>query len=177
MHYFVISTNNIPVLHFVLSHVIRSKTTNKFVTLLRKQLLDVIRLLTPGNLFSVTFSVNYDERYSDLEKSIYLPSPNIGGFSKETLKYEDCCNAKTGEFVRLHPCAQLGKKQVKNQIQYHYNRLFSSFFLPPSKWGVVDKWNRFSWNENANKAYFYSKGFTPLYYFKRQKETPKWPLC
>ncbi len=78
----------------------------------------------------MTFPVTCDERYSDLEKSIYLPSPNIGGFSKETRKYEDSYNAKTEEFVRLHPCAQLGTKQVKNHIQRRHVRPFSIFFLP-----------------------------------------------
>ncbi|XP_078360877.1 putative ATP-dependent RNA helicase DDX60 [Oculina patagonica] len=55
-----------------------------------------------------------DERYSDLEKSIYLPSPSIGGFSEETGKYENIHGVKnTDEFVRLHPCAQLGIKQLR----------------------------------------------------------------
>ena len=55
------------------------------------------------------------ERYSDLEKSIYLPSPKNGGFSKKTFMYEDGYDVtKTEEFVSLHPCAQLGAKQVGN---------------------------------------------------------------
>ncbi|KAJ7386935.1 putative ATP-dependent RNA helicase ddx60 [Desmophyllum pertusum] len=33
--------------------------------------------------------VTCDERYSDLEKSIYLPSPNNGGFSKKTMKIRE----------------------------------------------------------------------------------------
>ncbi|CAH3109024.1 unnamed protein product [Pocillopora meandrina] len=46
--------------------------------------------------------VKFEERYSDLEKSIFLPSPN----NEEHHVYSD------EEFVRLHPCAQLGYKQL-----------------------------------------------------------------
>ncbi|XP_015768450.1 PREDICTED: probable ATP-dependent RNA helicase DDX60 [Acropora digitifera] len=57
--------------------------------------------------------VTCEERYSDLEKSVYLPSPINGGFSKETFTYEKKYELKnSGEFVRLHPCAQLGPKQL-----------------------------------------------------------------
>ena len=57
--------------------------------------------------------VTCEERYSDLEKSIYLPSPSNGGFSKPTRKYEKKYDVQsTDEFVRLHPCAQLVTKQV-----------------------------------------------------------------
>ena len=57
--------------------------------------------------------VTCEERYSDLEKSIYLPSPSNGGFSKRTWKYEKEYDVQcTDEFVRLHPCAQLVTKQV-----------------------------------------------------------------
>ncbi|KAK2572326.1 putative ATP-dependent RNA helicase DDX60 [Acropora cervicornis] len=57
--------------------------------------------------------VTCEERYSDLEKSVYLPSPINGGFSKETYAYEEKYELKnSGEFVRLHPCAQLGPKQL-----------------------------------------------------------------
>lgn len=57
--------------------------------------------------------VTCEERYSDLEKSVYLPSPINGGFSKETYTYEKNYELKnSGEFVRLHPCAQLGPKQL-----------------------------------------------------------------
>ena len=57
--------------------------------------------------------VTCEERYSDLEKSIYLPSPSNGGFSKPTRKYEKQYDVQsTDEFVRLHPCAQLVTKQV-----------------------------------------------------------------
>jgi len=45
---------------------------------------------------------------------MYLPSPCHGGFSEETEKYEGSYDVKnTEEFVRLHPCAQLGPKQVR----------------------------------------------------------------
>ncbi|PFX17720.1 putative ATP-dependent RNA helicase DDX60 [Stylophora pistillata] len=47
--------------------------------------------------------VKFEERYSDLEKSIYLPNP------KE--KQGSDVNSDK-EFVRLHPCAQLGYKQL-----------------------------------------------------------------
>ena len=48
---------------------------------------------------------------------MYLPSPSNGGFSEETRKYEGSYDVKgTGEFVRLHPCAQLGAKQVSNYV-------------------------------------------------------------
>ncbi|KAM7424845.1 putative ATP-dependent RNA helicase ddx60 [Porites harrisoni] len=58
--------------------------------------------------------VTCEERYSDLEKSIYLPSPSNGGFSKRTRKYEKEYDVQsTDEFVRLHPCAQLVTKQLK----------------------------------------------------------------
>ncbi|KAK2572321.1 putative ATP-dependent RNA helicase DDX60 [Acropora cervicornis] len=57
--------------------------------------------------------VTCEERYSDLEKCVYLPSPINGGFSKETYTYEKKYELKnSGEFVRLHPCAQLGPKQL-----------------------------------------------------------------
>ena len=47
---------------------------------------------------------------------MYLPSPINGGFSKEMNTYEKEYELKnSGEFVRLHPCAQLGPKQVRNQ--------------------------------------------------------------
>ena len=52
------------------------------------------------------------ERYSDLEKSIYLPSPSNGRISEETGKCVDYDVTSTEEFVRLHPCAQLVTKQV-----------------------------------------------------------------
>ena len=59
------------------------------------------------------------ERYSDLEKSIYLPSPKNGGFSELTKTYEDGFDVtKTDEFVSLHPCAQLGAKQVIYYVDY-----------------------------------------------------------
>ena len=59
--------------------------------------------------------VTCKERYSDLEKNIYLPSPKNGGFSKKTFMYDDGYDVtKTEEFVSLHPCAQLGAKQVGN---------------------------------------------------------------
>ncbi|PFX17719.1 putative ATP-dependent RNA helicase DDX60 [Stylophora pistillata] len=58
--------------------------------------------------------VTCPERYSDLEKSIYLPSPSNGEFSSESQKYEGTYDLKgTEEFVRLHPCAQLGFKQLR----------------------------------------------------------------
>ena len=70
-----------------------------------------------NNMFLVYFLVHFHERYSDLEKSIYLPSPSNGGFSEESKEYEDSYDVKvTGEFVRLHPCAQLVAKQVNSQI-------------------------------------------------------------
>ena len=66
--------------------------------------------------FWCIFLVNFHERYSDLEKSVYLPSPSNGGFSEESKNYEGTYDVKaTGEFVRLHPCAQLGVKQVNSQ--------------------------------------------------------------
>ena len=58
------------------------------------------------------FQVTCEERYSDLEKSIYLPSPSNGRIAKETGQLEDYDVTNTEEFVRLHPCAQLGTKQV-----------------------------------------------------------------
>ncbi|XP_022803055.1 probable ATP-dependent RNA helicase DDX60 [Stylophora pistillata] len=58
--------------------------------------------------------VTCPERYSDLEKSIYLPSPSNGGFSSESGEYEGTYDLKgMEEFVRLHPCAQLGFKQLR----------------------------------------------------------------
>ena len=70
------------------------------------------------NFLCDCFQVTCEERYSDLEKSIYLPSPNNGKFSKDTEIYEsDYKLTNSGEFVRLHPCAQLGPKQVRNQNQ------------------------------------------------------------
>ena len=49
---------------------------------------------------------------------MYLPSPCHGGFSEETERYEGSYDVKnTEEFVRLHPCAQLGPKQVR--LYYH----------------------------------------------------------
>ncbi|XP_022789735.1 probable ATP-dependent RNA helicase DDX60 [Stylophora pistillata] len=58
--------------------------------------------------------VTCPERYSDLEKSIYLPSPSNGGFSSKSQEYEGTYELKgTEEFVRLHPCAQLGFKQLR----------------------------------------------------------------
>ncbi|CAH3109016.1 unnamed protein product [Pocillopora meandrina] len=47
--------------------------------------------------------VQFEERYSDLEKSIFLPSPNNEG---------QHVNNDSEEFVGLHPCAQLGYKQL-----------------------------------------------------------------
>ncbi|CAH3032867.1 unnamed protein product [Porites evermanni] len=48
--------------------------------------------------------VTCKERYSDLEKNIYLPSPQNGGFSEETMEYEDGYDVtRTDEFVSLHP--------------------------------------------------------------------------
>ena len=68
-----------------------------------------------------------EERYSDLEKSVYLPSPINGGFSKETYAYEEKYELKnSGEFVRLHPCAQLGPKQVRNHNQKKHNKTVPS---------------------------------------------------
>ena len=64
------------------------------------------------------FLVHFHERYSDLEKSVYLPSPSNGGFSEKSRKYEGTYDVKaTGEFARLHPCAQLAAKQVNCQVQ------------------------------------------------------------
>ena len=61
------------------------------------------------------FQVTCEERYSDLEKSVFLPSPSNGDFSKKKKTYENEYELKnSGEFVRLHPCAQLGPKQVRN---------------------------------------------------------------
>ncbi|XP_027035542.1 probable ATP-dependent RNA helicase DDX60 [Pocillopora damicornis] len=58
--------------------------------------------------------VTFHERYSDLEKNVYLPSPSNGGFSEESMEYEGVYDVKaTREFVRLHPCAQLGAKQLQ----------------------------------------------------------------
>ena len=52
---------------------------------------------------------------------MYLPSPSHGGFSEKTVRYEGSYDVKnTEEFVRLHPCAQLGPKQVR--LYYHVNR-------------------------------------------------------
>ena len=63
--------------------------------------------------------VTCKERYSDLEKSIYLPSPINGGFSKRTRTYENGFDVtKTDEFVSLHSCAQLGAKQVIYYVDY-----------------------------------------------------------
>ena len=71
-----------------------------------------------NNTFLVYFLVHFHERYSDLEKSVYLPSPSNGGFSENSRKYEGTYDVKeTGEFVRLHPCAQLAAKQVNSQVQ------------------------------------------------------------
>ncbi|XP_044173202.1 probable ATP-dependent RNA helicase DDX60 isoform X1 [Acropora millepora] len=57
--------------------------------------------------------VTCKERYSDLEKCVYLPSPIKGGFSKEKHTYKKEYEPKNSEeFVRLHPCAQLGPKQL-----------------------------------------------------------------
>ena len=83
------------------------------------------RCSTSNPCLTFLFSVTYEERYSDLEKSIYLPSPTVGGFSKKTLEYEDNYDKNTEEFVRLHPCAQLVPKQVKNHIeQCHFQVSF-----------------------------------------------------
>ncbi|CAH3109026.1 unnamed protein product [Pocillopora meandrina] len=49
--------------------------------------------------------VQFEERYSDLEKSIFLPSPNNEGQHVNN-------DSDSKEFVRLHPCAQLGFKQL-----------------------------------------------------------------
>ena len=69
------------------------------------------------NFVCLWTKVTCKERYSDLEKSIYLPSPKNGGFSKEKRTYEDGFDVtKTEEFVSLHPCAQLGAKQVISYI-------------------------------------------------------------
>lgn len=73
------------------------------------------------------FQVTCEERYSDLEKCVYLPSPINGGFSKETYTYEKKYELKnSGEFVRLHPCAQLGPKQVRNQNQQMHSKTIHS---------------------------------------------------
>ena len=80
--------------------------------------------LLSNEIFFVILSIQVtcDERYSDLEKNMYLPSPCNGGFSGETVKYEGVYDVKnTEEFVRLHPCAQLGPKQVRNHIQPQHN--------------------------------------------------------
>ena len=69
------------------------------------------------------FQVTFEERYSDLEKNMYLPSPKNGDFSKETRTYENEYELKnSGEFVRLHPCAQLGPKQVRNENQQNRDK-------------------------------------------------------
>ena len=71
-----------------------------------------------NNASLVYFLVHFHERYSDLEKSVYLPSPSNGGFSEKSRKYEGTYDVKaTGEFARLHPCAQLAAKQVNCQVQ------------------------------------------------------------
>ena len=81
-------------------------------------------VLDPNHLFLIFYlcltQVTCKERYSDLEKSIYLPSPKNGGLS------EDGYNVtKTEEFVSLHPCAQL----VAKQVGYYYDFYF---FTPSS---------------------------------------------
>ena len=55
-----------------------------------------------------------EERYSDLEKSIYLPkcAPSDERVSEETGKCEGKDGNNMEEFVSLHPCAQQGAKQV-----------------------------------------------------------------
>ena len=73
-------------------------------------------VLVPNHLFLIfclcLTQVTCKERYSDLEKSIYLPSPKNGGPS------EDGYNVtKTEEFFSLHPCAQL----VAKQVRYYYD--------------------------------------------------------
>ena len=79
------------------------------------------------NLLCNCFEVTCEERYSDLEKSVYLPSPSNGDFSDETMTYETKYKLKnSGEFVRLHPCAQLGPKQVRNQNQHRHNKTIPS---------------------------------------------------
>ena len=88
--------------------------------------------LLSNEIFFVILSIQVtcDERYSDLEKSMYLPSPNNGGFSQETEKYEGVYDVKNiEEFVRLHPCAQLGPKQVRNHIQPQHNSSSFSFTI------------------------------------------------
>ena len=53
--------------------------------------------------------VIYNERYSDLEKSIYLPSP-----PEEQVGEKERVNAlqSTEDFMSLHPCGQLDTKQA-----------------------------------------------------------------
>ncbi|XP_068760167.1 probable ATP-dependent RNA helicase DDX60 isoform X3 [Montipora capricornis] len=60
--------------------------------------------------------VTCEERYSDLEKSIYLPkrgAPNDEEISKETRKCKGNDVSSTENFVSLHPCAQLATKQLR----------------------------------------------------------------
>ena len=70
-----------------------------------------------NNIFLVYFLVHSRERFLGLEKSVYLPSPSNGGFSEESREYEGTYDVNaTGEFVSLHPCAQLAARQVNSQV-------------------------------------------------------------
>ncbi|XP_068713426.1 probable ATP-dependent RNA helicase DDX60 isoform X5 [Montipora foliosa] len=60
--------------------------------------------------------VTCEERYSDLEKSIYLPKRVASSdeeISKERRKCEGNNVSSTENFVSLHPCAQLATKQLR----------------------------------------------------------------
>ncbi|XP_078360874.1 putative ATP-dependent RNA helicase DDX60 isoform X2 [Oculina patagonica] len=106
--------------------------------------------------------VTCDERYSDLEKSIYLPSPNNGGFSKKTRKYENSYDVQsTEEFVRLHPCSQLGPKQL------HENGFPGDMALTPEETlqlydVMVKHWpDKESLQELSPERYFLESKFIP----------------
>ena len=94
------------------------------------------------------------ERYSDLEKSIYLPSPKNGGFSKLTGTYEDGFDVtKTDEFVSLHPCAQLGAKQVIYYVDYCFQiRDVIAFFYKNNAIAIVSTSTRFK----PSSTYYHS---------------------
>ncbi|KAM7443056.1 putative ATP-dependent RNA helicase ddx60 [Porites harrisoni] len=118
--------------------------------------------------------VTCKERYSDLEKSIYLPSPKNGGFSELTRTYEDGFDVtKTDEFVSLHPCAQLGAKQLKE------NGFPSDFSLSPKETlqlydVMLSHWpDRESLKRLAPEQYFKEKRFIHKKHVREYEEELK----
>ncbi|CAH3109022.1 unnamed protein product, partial [Pocillopora meandrina] len=124
--------------------------------------------------------VHFHERYSDLEKSVYLPSPSNGGFSEKSRKYEGTYDVKaTGEFARLHPCAQLAAKQLQENsfprdMDFTPRESLQLFDVMTMHWPDKESLQKLSPERYFEKNKFIDKSCARKYEKDLKKEFKSW---